>query len=79
MKPTPWIYVLHNLQSHSIGFQVLIFSLKDFKFLDSLISFGTIYHVVGPLYLIVSMPEFTFFTLGSTHSCLPRVALEKSS
>ena len=77
--PKSGTYILHSLQVHPEGFQSFILDLNTDKDTESLISFGTNSHVFGPLYLIVSRPLFTLFTLGITHSFPPRTADVNSS
>ena len=57
------MYDLHNLHVHPFGFHFLILSLNSFRDLDSLITVGTSSQVLGPLYLIVSVPYLTVLTL----------------
>ena len=62
IKPSSWMYDLHNLHVHPIGFHLFILSFKILMLSDSLISFGISSQVLGPIFLIVSVPYFTVLT-----------------
>ena len=62
-KPKFGIYVLHNLQSHPTGFQILILDLNSESVLEFLILKGTKFHVLGPRYDRDSIPYLTVLIL----------------
>ena len=68
------IYVLHNLQEQPDGFHFFILDLKIYNDFEFFMSSGTNSHVLGPLYLMVSKPLFTFLAFVKTHSLFPRIA-----
>ena len=59
IKPTRWIYVLHNLQGHSSVSQFLIFNLNVDKNVSSLQSLGKMFQIAAPKEVIVSVPYLT--------------------
>ena len=65
----PEINVRHNLQEQFWGFQSLIFDLNDSR-LDSLMSKGSKFQILGPKLLNVSEPQNTVLTTGMTKSLL---------
>ena len=59
IKPTRWIYVLHNLQGHSSVSQFLVFNLKVDKNVSSLQSLGKMFQIAARKEVIVSIPYLT--------------------
>ena len=57
------MYDLHNLHVQPSDYHFLILTLNSVREVDSLISLGTSSHVLGPIFLIVSVPYFTVITL----------------
>ena len=57
------MYDLHSLQGQLDGIQDIIFCLNCNKSVNSFISLGIIFQILGPKCLIDSMPNLTVCTL----------------
>ena len=63
IKPTRWIYVLHNLEGHSSVSQFSILDLNIDENVSSLQPLGKIFQVLALKEVIVSVPYLTELTL----------------
>ena len=63
IKPTRWIYVLHNLQGHLSVSQFLFLDLNVDKDVSCLQFLGKIFQILAPKKVIVSVPYLTELTL----------------
>ena len=72
MNPKLDTYFLHNLHGQFFGFHSLIPFLKATTLVNSFNSNGTISHILGPKYEMLSLPWKTDLTFGIAKSELIR-------
>ena len=72
MNPKLDTYFLHSLHGQFFGFHSLIPFLKAATLVNSFNSKGTISHILGPKYEILSLPWKTDLTFGIAKSELIR-------